>query len=89
MRTPFPVDPVDVPAEAVRYVRRTMLRHADRDPLDDDLARLLVAGLIMILAEPGAGRETVEAAAGAVSEIAAITGATVVLQAVPAGGLPA
>lgn len=65
----------------MRYVRRTMLRYCDRDPLDDDLARVIVAGVIAILAEPGADPETVELGAAVVSEIAAVTGATVVLQA--------
>jgi hypothetical protein len=77
----IPVDPADVPEDAVRYVRRTMLRHSDREPLDDDLARMIVAGVIMILSEPGADRETVEAAAAAVSEFTAATGAVVAIQA--------
>lgn len=77
---PFPVDPADVPDDAVRVVKRTILRHADRGPLDDDLARLIVAGVIAILSEPDADPETVELGAAVVSEIAAVTGATVVLQ---------
>jgi hypothetical protein len=56
-----------------------MLRYCDRDPLDDDLARLIVAGVIAILAEPGADPETVELGAAVVSEIAAATGATVTI----------
>ena len=83
---PFPVDPDDVP---VRVVKRTVLRHADRDPMDDYLARLIVAGVIAILAEPGADPETVELGAAVVSGIAAGTGLVVAIQAVPAGGLPA
>lgn len=65
-------------------VKRTILRHADRGPYDDDLARLIVAGVIAILAEPEADRETVEAAAAVVSEITAATGLVVAIQAVPA-----
>jgi hypothetical protein len=83
---PFPVDPADVPGDAVRYVKRTIFRHADHEPYDDDLARLIVAGVIAILAEPEADRETVEAAAAVVSEITAATGLVVAIQAVPAGG---
>lgn len=80
-QAPFPVDPADVPPEAVRYVRRTILRHAGREPMDDYLARVIVAGVIAILAEPEADRETVELGAAVVSELAAVTGATVVVQA--------
>jgi hypothetical protein len=82
--TEIPVDPVDVPEDAVRYVRRTMLRHSDREPLDDDLARMIVAGVIAILAEPEADPATVEAAAAVISEITAATGAVVTITA--AGG---
>lgn len=82
----FSVDPADVPADCVRVVKRTILRHADCGPLDDDLARMIVAGVITILAEPAAGRGTVEAAAAVVSELTAATGSVVVLQAVPSGG---
>jgi hypothetical protein len=78
---PFPVDPADVPDDAVRVVKRTILRHADRGPYDDDLARLIVAGVIAILSEPEADPATVKAAAAAVSEITAATGAVVVVQA--------
>lgn len=80
---PFPVDPADVPPDAVLVVKRTILRHADRGPYDDDLARLIVAGVIAILAEPEADLETVEAAAAVVSEFTAATGAVV---AITAGG---
>jgi len=58
-----------------------MLRYSDRGPLDDDLARLIVAGVIAILAEAEADRETVEAAAAAVSELTAATGLVVAIQA--------
>lgn len=76
----FPVDLAAVPAEAVRVVRRTLLRHSPVDPMDEDLARLLVALLIGVLSEPqGAG--TVEAAAGLVSEYTAATGAAVAITA--------
>jgi hypothetical protein len=78
---PFPVDPADVPVDAVRVVQRTILRHADRDPYDDDLARLIVAGVIAILSEPEADPGTVDAAAAAVSELTAATGAVVAITA--------
>jgi len=58
-----------------------MLRYCDRDPLDDDLARIIVAGVIAILSEPGADRETVEAAAAVVSELTAGTDLVVTVQA--------
>jgi hypothetical protein len=77
-QAPFPVDPADVPEEAVRYVRRTILRHSARDPLDDDLARVIVAGVIAVLADDG---EAVEAAAVLVSEYTRATGDVVVIQA--------
>lgn len=67
-----------MPAEAVRYVRRTMLRHAGRDPLDDDLARLIVAGVIAVLATD---RVALEEAAVLVSEYTRATGAVVAIQA--------
>jgi len=76
--SPFPVDPADVPEDAVRYVKRTMLRYPDRDPLDDDLARLIVAGVIAVLAEDGAAAE---AAAVLVSAYTLATGAVVAIQA--------
>jgi hypothetical protein len=44
----FPVDPADVPPEAVRAVRRTLLRH-EPDGEDEDLARLIVAVVIAAL----------------------------------------
>jgi hypothetical protein len=47
---PFPVDPADVPVNAVRYVQRTMVRHGQ--PVDRELAQLLVAG--------GRGRASIE-----------------------------
>lgn len=78
---PFPVDPADVPDDAVRTVKRTILRHADRGPLDDYLARMIVAGVIAILAEPSADAETAEAAAAAVSELTAATGLVVAITA--------
>lgn len=77
-RSPFPVDPADVPDDAVRYVKRTIFRHQDHDALDDDLARLLVAGIIAVLAED---RATVEAAAVLISEYTLATGAIVAIQA--------
>ncbi len=76
--SPFPVDPADVPEDAVRVVKRTILRHADRGPLDDDLARLLVAGVIAVLAEDQAA---MEAAAVLVSEYTLATGDVVAIQA--------
>jgi hypothetical protein len=51
---PFPMSPGEVPDDAVRYVKRRLLRHADRSPLDDDAARWIVAGVIAILADPEA-----------------------------------
>ena len=47
---PFPVAPADVPAAAVRAVKRTLLRSGHpgiEDPMDDDLARLIVAELVI------------------------------------------
>lgn len=78
---PFPVDPADVPDDAVLYVKHRLFRHADRHPLDDDAARMIVAGVIAILAEPAADAETVETAAVLVSEFTAATGAIVAIQA--------
>lgn len=78
--SPFPVDPSDVPADAVRVVKRTLLRHSPVDPMDDDLARLLVAMMIAVLSEPSADPGTVETAAGIVSEYTAVTGATVTIE---------
>ena len=49
----FPVDPADVPAAAVRVVKRTLLRRrGDPDPFDDELARVLVAVVIAALSQP-------------------------------------
>jgi hypothetical protein len=47
---PFPVDPADVPPEAVRAVRRTLLRQSP-DGDDEELARLIVAVVIAALAQ--------------------------------------
>lgn len=55
--SPFPVEPADVPSAAVRAVKRTLLRHPDpavEDPMDDGLARLIVAVVIAALSEPEA-----------------------------------
>jgi hypothetical protein len=52
---PFPVDPADVPPDAIRAVKRTLLRSTHPgvdDPMDDDLARLVVAVVIAALHEP-------------------------------------
>jgi hypothetical protein len=49
---PFPVAPADVPAAAVRAVKRTLLRSEHpgvEDPMDDELARLVVAVVIAAL----------------------------------------
>jgi hypothetical protein len=49
---PFPVPPADVPVGAVRAVKRTLLRSGHpgiEDPMDDDLARLIVAVVIAAL----------------------------------------
>lgn len=43
--SPFPVDPEDVPPEAVRFVRRRLLR-PDPDP------QVIVAGVIAVLSGP-------------------------------------
>ena len=67
----------DVPAAAVSYVKRTLVRHPGYDPLDDDLARVIVAGVIAVLAEGGRPGEA--AAVGAA--FAEATGATVVITA--------
>lgn len=75
---PFPVDPADVPPEAVAYVKRTILRHADRWPLDDYVARVIVAGVIAVLADDQAAMEGV---AVLVSEYTLATGAVVAIQA--------
>lgn len=79
----FPLGPDEVPGDAVEYVKRRLFRHADRSPLDDDAARMIVAGVIAILAGPGADAETAAEAAAAVSGYTAATGAVVTVQAVP------
>ena len=48
---PLPVDPADVPDGAVRAVKRTLLRNSAGDPMDDDLARLIVAVVIASLGQ--------------------------------------
>ena len=56
---PFPVAPADVPAGAVRAVKRTLLRSGHpgiEDPMDDDLARLIVAVVIAALHDDGTTR---------------------------------
>jgi hypothetical protein len=80
--SPFPVDPADVPDQAVAYVKRTILRHADRWPLDDDVARLIVAGVIAVLAED---RARLDEVALLVSEYTLATGAVVAVQATAGG----
>jgi len=61
-RNPFPVAPADVPVAAVRAVKRTLLRNDHpgiEDPMDDDLARLVVAVVIAALHNGGAyGRKS-------------------------------
>ena len=56
---PFPVAPADVPASAVRAVKRTLLRSGHPgtgDPTDDELARLIVAVVIAALHDDGTTR---------------------------------
>ena len=56
---PFPVAPADVPAAAVRAVKRTLLRSGHpgiEDPMDDGLARLIVAVVIAALHDDGTAR---------------------------------
>jgi hypothetical protein len=51
----FPVDPADVPEDAVRAVKRTLYRYAGTvtaDPMDDHVARVLVAVVIAALTGP-------------------------------------
>lgn len=73
----FPVSPEDVPEAAVRVVKRTLLRHPlPDDPMDDELARLLVAMVIAVLVD-----RAPEAAAVLVSEYTRETGAMVTIQA--------
>jgi hypothetical protein len=53
-RNPFPVAPADVPVAAVSAVKRTLLRNDHpgiEDPMDDELARLVVAVVIAALRE--------------------------------------
>jgi hypothetical protein len=53
---PFPVAPANVPAGAVRAVKRTLLRSGHpgiEDPMDDELARLIVAVVIAALHDDG------------------------------------
>lgn len=58
---PFPVAPADVPIDAVRAVKRTLLRNDHpgiEDPMDDELARLVVAVVIAALHNGGeSGKE--------------------------------
>ena len=56
---PFPVAPDEVPADAVRAVKRTLLRSGHpgiEDPMDDELARLIVAVVIAALHDDGTTR---------------------------------
>ena len=56
---PFPVAPADVPVGAVRAVKRTLLRSGHpgiEDPMDDELARLIVAVVIAALHDDGTAR---------------------------------
>ena len=56
---PLPVAPADVPASAVRAVKRTLLRSGHpgiEDPMDDELARLVVAVVIAALHDDGTTR---------------------------------
>ncbi len=56
---PLPVAPADVPASAVRAVKRTLLRSGHpgvEDPMDDELARLIVAVVIAALHYDGTTR---------------------------------
>ena len=79
--SPFPVDPADVPDGAVRFIRRTLLRHGIEGPSgdtgDDYLERVIVAGLIAVLADSGA----LEEVSLVVSRYTAATGAVVAVQA--------
>jgi hypothetical protein len=53
------VAPADVPASAVRAVKRTLLRSGHpgiQDPMDDELARLVVAVVIAALHDDGAAK---------------------------------
>jgi hypothetical protein len=56
---PLPVAPADVPASAVRAVKRMLLRSGHpgiEDPMDDELARLVVAVVIAALHDYGTTR---------------------------------
>lgn len=44
----FPVDPADVPPEAVAFLKRQLVRHGPE--VDDYEARVMIAGLIAVLA---------------------------------------
>jgi len=53
------VAPADVPASAVRAVKRTLLRSGHQgiqDPMDDELARLVVAVVIAALHDDGTAK---------------------------------
>lgn len=45
---PFPVDPADVPPEAVTFLQRQLVRYGPE--VDDYEARVMIAGLIALLA---------------------------------------
>ena len=49
---------------AVRVVKRTLLRHSPVDPMDVELARLMVRLLITVLAEGGRPDEAAAVGAG-------------------------
>jgi hypothetical protein len=74
-RNPFPVAPADVPAAAVSAVKRTLLRNdhpSIEDPMDDELARLVVAVVIAALRDDdGSGRKPPRWGQGDPSGIAA------------------
>ena len=73
-----PACPADVFEHAVRVFKRTLLHHADRDPVeDDDLARLTVRLLITVLAEGGQPEKAAEVGAA----FAEATGLDVVITA--------
>lgn len=54
MAAPFPIEPADVPGDAVRAVRYTALRHPGLDLWDEDDARLIAAVVFAWLADNGA-----------------------------------
>jgi ribosomal protein L10 len=62
---------------AVRVVKRTLLRHSPVDPMDDELARLLVRVLVTVLAEGGHPEKAAEVGAA----FAEATGLDVVITA--------